>query len=249
MIPLKTEKEIEIMKEGGKKLSRIKDSLRKAVMPGIKASEIENLAAQLIKKERGESSFKLVNGYSWATCINVNQGLVHGIPSKEIVFKRGDVISVDVGMLYRGFHTDTSFTKALEPSPEISEFLETGNKALKRAISESKSGNHVYDISKAIEDTITHAGYSPIKALVGHGVGKMLHEEPQIPCFLPGRIEDSPEIKPGMVLAIEVMYALGSPDVEVASDGWTIVMRDGKISGLFEETVAVGYEGTFVLTS
>lgn len=248
MIVLKSQKEIEIMAEGGAKLSKIKKALAKAIKVGVRAAQIESLANEYIKAEGGKASFKTVPGYSWATCINVNDGLVHGIPRDEIIFKSGDLISVDIGMLFQGFHTDTSFSVALDPSPETKRFLEVGRQALKKAISMVSPGNHIWDVSRAIEQTVKAAGYSPIRALVGHGIGKELHEDPQIPCFVPGKIEESPEIKIGMTLAIEVMYALGSPDVVLSSDGWTIATRDGKISGLFEETVAVTASGTQIIT-
>lgn len=248
MILLKTSEEIKIMAEGGAKLARVKNALGDAVGEGVRASEIEKLAVDLIQKEGAEASFKLVPGYSWATCVNVNAGLVHGIPKEDIVFKKGDVVSVDVGIYFKGFHTDTSLTVGVNPSQDVENFLKVGKKTLEAAIAKAKPGNYVYDISKAIEDGVTKGGYSAIRALVGHGVGRELHEEPQIPCFVPGRIEDSPKITFGMVLAIEVMYALGSPEVVQLPDGWTIGMRDGKISGLFEETVAVMESGPQVLT-
>jgi methionyl aminopeptidase len=248
MTLLKTSEEIKIMAEGGAKLGRVKDALGAAVDEGVRASEIEKLAVDLIQKEGAEASFKLVPGYSWATCVNVNSGLVHGIPKEEVVFKKGDVVSVDVGIYFKGFHTDTSLTVGVSPSQDVENFLKVGKATLEVAIAQAKPGNHIYNISKAIEDGVTKAGYSAIRALVGHGVGRELHEEPHIPCFVPGRIEDSPKITSGMVLAIEVMYALGSPEVVQLSDGWTIGMRDGKISGLFEETVAVMESGPQVLT-
>src|SRR3989304_2115452 len=245
---VKSASDIEIMKEGGKKLGRVKKGLLKAVKVGVRASEIEELAQKLIKEEGAKPSFAMVPGYSWATCINVNEGLVHGIPKAEIVFKEKDVVSVDVGLFYKGFHTDTSFSVGLGVDETAKKFLKTGKGALEKAIDEAKAGNRVYDISQAIEDTIKAEGYSPIKALVGHGVGRELHEGPQIPCFTLGKRQESPEIAPGMVLAIEVMYAQGSPEVEIASDGWTISMRDGKIAALYEETVAINSHGHFVLT-
>jgi methionyl aminopeptidase len=247
-IPLKTPGEIEIMVEGGKKLARVKKILGEVVKEGVKASEIEELAVKLIKEEGAEASFKKVPGYNWATCVNVNAGLVHGIPGSDVIFKKNDIVSIDVGIYYKGFHTDTSISIGVEASPEIRKFLNIGREALAKAIKAVKAGGYIYDISKAIEDTIETAGYTTIKALVGHGVGKELHEEPQIPCFLPGRREESPKIVSGMVLAIEVMYALDSDKVEVLDDGWTIAMRDGKISGLFEDTVAVTEKGQLVLT-
>ena len=246
MISIKTPEEIEIMAEGGRRLGRIKKALEEKIEEGIKASEIEELAVELIAKEGGQPSFKMVPGYSWATCININEGLVHGIPRADMRFEKGDVISVDVGMFYKGFHTDTSISVAIDPTSEIKRFLQVGKEALKKAVKEVRPGKHIYDISKAIEETVVGAGYSPIRALVGHGVGRELHEEPQIPCFTPSG--DSPEIKPGMAFAIEVMYALGSPDVVQMSDRWTIAMRDGKISGLFEETVAVAASGPQIIT-
>jgi methionyl aminopeptidase len=249
MINIKTQDEIKVITDGGKKLARVKNSLREAVKEGVSAYDIEELATSLIKNEGAEPSFKMVPDYSWSTCINVNEGLVHGIPKKEVVFKKGDLVSVDVGLFYEGFHTDTSFSVGVDPSEEVEKFLKVGEEALEKAISQAKTGNHVFDISKAIEDTISKAGYTPIRALVGHGVGKELHEDPQIPCFVPGAIDASPALASGMVLAIEVMYAQGTADVEVLPDGWTIAMRDGKISGLFEETIVIGNEGAKIVTS
>lgn len=248
-ITLKTEEDIAMMKEGGRRLEKVKESLRKMVKEGVSASRIEEEAVRLIKKAGGEASFKMVEGYSWATCINVNEGLVHGIPKESVVFKKGDLVSVDLGMYYKGFHTDTSFSIAIEVAPDVKKFLEVGVSALKKAIDKAQAGNRIFDISLAIQETVEEAGFSPIRALTGHGVGKELHEEPQIPCFVAGSRESSPEIKPGMTLAIEVMYAQGKPDVELAQDGWTISVRDGKIAALFEETVAVTPHGPLVLTA
>jgi len=193
-------------------------------------------------------SFKMVDGYQWATCINLNSGLVHGIPTSGVVFKKGDLVSVDVGVYFKGFHTDTSISVGIDLSPESQRFFDVGQETLNKALKVVKAGNHVYDISKTIEKEIESAGYTTIKALVGHGVGRELHEEPQIPCFLPGRPEESPRIEKGMVFAVEVMYSMGSDKVEILEDGWTIGMRDGKISGLFEDTVAVTEKGSRVLT-
>lgn len=248
MITIKTDKEMEIMAEGGAKLGRVKRGLKAAVKAGVTGMDIERLAQKLIKEEGAEVSFDKVPGYSWATCISVNEGLVHGIPMESMVFKKGDLVSVDVGLYYKGFHSDTSISVGIDLTPENQKFLNIGQMALEKAISKAKAGNYIYDISQAIESTIESAGYTTIKALVGHGVGHELHEDPQIPCFVPGRISDSPKIEKGMVLAVEVMYAMGSDKVEVLEDGWTIAMRDGKISGLFEETVAVTGKGTKILT-
>lgn len=247
-IRIKTPEEIKIMTEGGMKLRRIKNALAESVAAGVTSLDIENLAVNLIKQEGGEGSFNKVPGYSWVTCISVNEELVHGIPTKDRIFKKGDIVSIDVGIYYKGFHTDTSVTVGIEANPETQKFLEAGRRALKEAIAEVKPGKHIFDISEAIEETIESAGYTPIRALVGHGVGRDLHEEPQIPCFVPKGVGRGEEIREGMVLAIEVMYALGSSQVGILPDGWTIAMRDGKISALFEDTVAVIPRGHRVLT-
>jgi methionyl aminopeptidase len=247
-ISIKSKADIAKMVEGGKRLAAVKKELGNLVKEGENAASIESLAVKMIKDAGGEPSFMMVPGYSWATCVNVNAGLVHGIPKSDLVFRKGDVVSVDVGMFYKGFHTDTSLTRAIAPSRETEKFLKAGNEALNNAISEAKVGGRIYDISSAIENSVTEAGYTPVKALVGHGVGSSLHEEPKIPCFVSEPREKTPEILSGMTLAIEVMYTQGSSEVEIDNDGWTIRMRDGKISALFEETVAIVKHGPLVLT-
>jgi methionyl aminopeptidase len=244
----KGKKEIKIMYEGGKKLGEIKKHLISFIKEGKSAREVEDLATKLIREAGGKPSFKMVDGYKWATCINLNEGVVHGIPKRAIVFKKGDVVSVDIGMYYQGFHTDTSFTIAIKPSWEIKEFLKVGKEALDKAIKKVIPGNRIYDISKVIEDTLKAQGLSPIKSLVGHGIGRNLHEDPQIPCFTNGKRKDSIRIPQGATLAIEVMYTTGKPDIKVSKDGWTIVTQSGKIAALFEETVAVTAGGPLVLT-
>ena len=248
IIPTKNSKELAVMVEGGKKLGRVKFALKKALRIGVNAQELEILASKLIKKEGGEASFKKVPGYSWATCVNVNEGVVHGIPLKEIVFKKGDVVSVDVGMFYGGFHTDTSFSVGLGVDNKIGYFLEVGKKALNMAVGSAKAGNRVFDISEGIERAIKGAGFTPVEDLVGHGVGRNLHEEPQIPCFIRGKRENSPIIPQMAVLAIEVMYTMGKKDLVIGPDGWTISTADAKIAALFEETVAVTAHGPLILT-
>lgn len=247
-IKIKSQQDLEKMKKGGEKLATVRKELEKAVKEGVSAMDIEELANTLIKKEGGEASFKMVPGYSWATCINVNAGLVHGIPKKETIFKKGDLVSVDVGMYLEGFHTDTSTTVLVGEDKGKEKFLKLGQLALKNAIDQARVGNKIMDISKTIQDVVSGAGYSPIRALTGHGVGRELHEEPYIPCFVSGARAKSPDIEPGMVLAIEVMYAQGADEVTLEEDGWTIRTQDGKISALFEETVAVTADGPIILT-
>lgn len=245
---LKTEEEVAIMAEGGKKLAAVKRGLIGAVKEGVSAMEIEKLAMKLIAKQGAEPSFNKVPGYKWATCININDGVVHGIPKEEMVFKDGDIVSVDVGLYYKGFHTDTSMSVLLGKYNELEKFLEVGRRALNNAIKQAKAGKVLGDISEAIESTLLVSGCRPIEALVGHGIGRDLHEDPMIPGYTGYRGQDF-ELKEGVVLAIEVMYTMGSGEVKTASDGWTICTRDGKISALFEETVAVTKKGPFVLTA
>lgn len=246
---LKTPEEISVMKEGGSKLSEVRKKLIRAATLGANAFDIDKLAESLIEKSGGVPSFKKVPGYYWSTCVNINEGIVHGIPKKDMVFKKGDLVSIDVGMLYKGFHTDTSDSVAVLPSKKTKDFLEAGKIALISAIKKAKIGNKVYDISDAIEKNITSRGYSPVRSLVGHGVGRSLHEEPQIPCFTFGKREESPDLEEGMTIAIEVMYTQGRPELVYEEDGWTISTHDGKISGLFEETVAVTQRGPIILTA
>lgn len=248
MIPLKSAEEIEIMREGGKRLAWVFEQIK--IKPGMRLREIDRFAEELIEKREGRPSFKMVEGYHWATCLNVNQGVVHGLPT-DYRLKEGDILSVDIGMFYKGWHTDAARTiriKNEELGMKNESFLEAGKEALEKAIQAAQPGNRVGHISQAIERTIKEKGYLPIKALTGHGVGKKLHEPPQIPCYLKGKIEETDELKPGMVLAIEVIYAQGKPDVVLKDDGWTIETADRKPAALFEDTVVVTKEGPLILT-
>jgi methionyl aminopeptidase len=247
-VTIKTPSQIKIMEEGGKKLAKIKEELENQIEVGVCATDIEDLATDLIKKGGGKPSFKMVPGYHWSTCININAGLVHGIPKSSVKINREDIVSVDVGFYYKGFHTDTSFSKYLGKDKKRKKFLLVGKEALRAAINKTYSGKRVYDLSKAMEDVLKREKLTPIKALVGHGIGKNLHEEPQIPCFVQGSRKESPKLAKGMTIAIEVMYTKGREAVELESDRWTITTSDGKISALFEETVLVTSKGPRVLT-
>jgi len=248
-VSLKTVGEMRIMEEGGKRLARIKAGLREKVRPGVSAMEIEREANKLIAEAGGKPSFKMVPKYKWATCVNVNEGVVHGVPKKEIVFKKGDIVSVDVGLFYKGFHTDTAFSVLLGEEPEKKAFWETGRRALAEAIGAVKDGGQIGDISRAIGGRIRGDGYRPVESLTGHGVGRELHEDPRIPCLELGTRDEQMKIRKGMTLAVEVMYVMGAKGLVLGDDGWTISTRDGKIAALFEETVAVTPEGTKVLTT
>lgn len=252
-IDIKTAEEIAVMAEAGRRLAMVRDELARAVKPGITKLKLERLADQLIKKQGGVASFKMVPGYYNATCISINEEVVHAIP-KEVQIRSGDVVGIDVGLFYKGWHTDTAVTVVAcgdksKPTREIERFLNVGKEALAKAISKASPGNRVADISAAMQDTVEKAGYSAVKALTGHGVGRELHEEPAIPCFVVGEYKHSTILLEGMVIAIEVMYNQGTDEVVYKDrDGWTIITADGKISGLFEETVAVTKNGPVILT-
>lgn len=237
------------MTAGGALLSQIRSQVVESIRPGITAQKLDQLAERLIIRSGGKPSFKRVPGYKYATCINLNQGVVHGIPGSQKI-KNGDFASVDIGFYYRGYHTDAATTVLVgKGSKQHQSFLETGKIALKKAISKAKPGNRVEDISRAIQRTIKDAGYSCSKSLTGHGIGRNLHEEPPIPCIVPEISENSPLLKAGQTLAVEVIYAMGREELELKSDGWTLVTKDGKRAALFEETVLIKKNKPLILTS
>lgn len=240
---------IQAMTEGGKKLGKILDALLNFAKPGVSLIDINNLAEKLVLKEGGTPSFKTVKDYKYATCLCLNDIVVHGLPSSYIL-KEGDIIGIDAGFYYEGFHTDAAWTIPIgEIKPQIQKFLQTGKLALSKAIEKALPNNKVWDISKAIEDTLKNAGFSPVRQLVGHGVGKSLHEAPQVPCFARGKRENSPKLYEGQTLAIEIIYNMGSfPVVYKNDDGWSIKTEDDSLSGLFEHTVLIRKDRPLVLT-
>jgi len=248
MINIKTLQDIEKMAEGGKILSETLWEVLKTAKPGISEIELDLLAEDLIIKKGGEPGFKKVKGYNNTICISNNEVVVHGIPT-ENKLKEGDVLGIDCGVFYKGFHTDMSETVIVgSANDQVIKFLEAGKDALNLGIKEVVDGNHVGDISKAIQTAIEKEGYSIVKNFVGHGVGKDLHEEPEIPGFLAGSIKATPLLKKGMVIAVEVIYNIGGSGVVIEDDGWTIKTKDGNISGLFERTIAITEKGPVILT-
>ena len=260
MIEKKNASEAKIMIEGGQILARIKKDLAALVVPGESGKKIDLTARKLIESAGADVSFAMEPGYHWATCIDINDGVVHGIPT-DYAFKEGDVIGIDVGLRYRGFHLDTALTTVLKPAlPQTTKFLDAGRETLKLAIASAKPGHHISDISVAIEKNIRRHGYSPVAALAGHGVGHHLHEDPLIPCVSTGEADRSPLIEPGMTLAIEVIYTQGSGEVAYggqlaasgrridSDDGWTIVSLDGTIAAVFEDSILITESGPRVLT-
>ncbi len=226
---------------------------------GMTLRQLDRLAGQKILAAGAVPSFKGFEGYKFSTCLNLNEGVVHGIPNGRIL-KNGDLLSVDLGVYYRGFHSDISWTvvvggKTVANESEFSKedlskrlsFLAVGREALNSAIGQCKVGNRVGDVSSVIQQTIESHGYNVVRDLVGHGIGRELHEDPAIPCF--GNKGSGLHLKEGMTLAIEVIYTEGSFNLAVEKDGWTIRTLDGKLGGLFEQTVTIGSGGPIVLTN
>lgn len=249
MIHTKSEEEIKIMQQGGKILHDVLGLLYQETKTGVKMSNLDKLAERFILNHKAVPSFHMVKDYRWTICACVNDIVVHGIPT-DYVIQKGDVVGIDCGVFYKGFHTDSAWTKYVEGNDEeIVRFLTVGEQTLQKAIQQVKIGNFIYDISKCIQDTIEVQGYSVVRNLVGHGVGRSLHEQPEIPGIIKHSREKTPPIVEGMVLAVEIIYNMGKSEVMYkGDDGWTIVTKDGKISGLFEATVAATHHGCLVLT-
>ena len=244
----KLKRKIQAMAEGGHKLALIRQQLAAMVRPGVSLMEIELQAQKWLLETGGQPAFQFVKDYKWATCININEGVVHGVPNNYRI-QNGDLVSIDVGLFYQDYYTDTAITIVAGQMNETQQrLLETGKLALKQALAAVKPGNHVGHISQTIQQVIEGAGYTVVKGLTGHGVGEGLHQPPNIPGFLIGDPKNSPILKLGQTLAVEIIYAIGGPDIVTEVDGWTISTQDGKMSALFEETVAVTEEGPLVLT-
>ncbi len=236
-----------LMLEGGARLGKIKRELLEAVKVGITPLEIDELADRLITGYGDYPSFKTVRGYHHATCINTNDAVVHGIPT-AVPFKPGDLVTIDVGLVHKGWHLDTSTTTQVPPaSNEITKFLQVGRESVELAIKQALPGNSIYQVSEAMQKVVEAAGYNVIRDLTGHGVGKHLHEEPSIPCYADDRSKKD-IIKPGMSLAIEVMYSMGDYHLKLGKDGWTLYTADGSLTGMFEESVFITDTGHEILT-
>lgn len=248
MIFLKSQSEIELMKIGGFKLANTLKKLLFSLKPGINLLELEKMAVRLIKEYGGEPAFQRVPNYFWATCLNVNEGIVHGIPRSYIV-KANDVVNVDIGMYYQGFNTDMSFTKSFLPNKEIDNFLSAGKEALKQAIKVAIPGNRVGHISQKIAEIVRGNGYYPVSGLTGHGVGVEIHEPPSIPCFLDRKIEDTPILEKGMTLAIEVIYTMKKGMLKTDEQNkWTIQAVGSRAAAVFEQSIALTEGEPLLLT-
>jgi len=239
---------LQAMTEGGARLGWIKGQLVKAVAAGVTPLEIEALADKLIKEGGDKASFKMEPGYHHATCINKNDGLVHGIPN-SVPFKAGDVVKIDMGLFHNGYHLDTAITVQIEPKdPKVTKFLETGQKALKAAIDVALPGNTVFDIGSTMQQILEGDGYGAIRDLTGHGIGRKLHMDPWIPCFADNQNKKD-ILQLDQTIAIEAMYTMGDWHLVEDPDGWTLSTQDGSTTGYFEETVYITADGPIILTA
>ena len=238
---------IPAMREGGQKLARVREALQLFTVVGKTFEGIEAKAQELIKAEGALPSFSTVPGYDWATCIMKNEEMCHGIPRDKKV-NNGDVITIDVGLIWQGYHLDTTTSFVVgDSTPEIDKFLAVGRRSVDKAIARAKAGNTVHDISSAMQKVVERHGYSCVYQLCGHGIGKKLHDEPEVPC-LAQRSDKKVKLYEGQTLAIEIMYAAGSAFLELAPDGWTYQTADKSLAAMFEETVLVTANGPEVLT-
>ena len=250
MIDDKTRKKIETMRIAGKMLGEVLAEVLSAVKPGITEIELDRLAERLIMEKGGESGFKKIDGYQHTVCVSTNNVVVHGIP-KERALQEGDIIGIDCGVYLDGYHTDMAETIVVGSTKDesIKQFLKTGKKAMYDAIRQAKSGHRVGHISRAMQETLEGGGYSVVRSLVGHGVGKELHEEPEVPGYLEREMRKTAALVPGMTIAIEAIYNRGEMGVKYdGSDDWTIVTEDGSLAGLFERTILISEEGPELIT-
>ena len=236
---IKTKDELQVMRKSGQVTALILKKLIAAVKPGVNLLDLEALANRELEILKARASFKSVPGYHFATCLNVNSEVVHGLP-RNIILKSGDILKIDFGAEVDGWHTDAAWTVMVAGSTKTdnSKFLTRGEEAMWAGIKQAQAGNKIGDISCALQEVIENAGYNVVRSLCGHGVGRSGHEDPEVPTF--GEKNTGLELQSGMTLAIEAIYTAGSGRVVTIEDGWTISSEDQSLAGLFEMTVIVG---------
>ena len=246
-VSIKSAREIELMREAGNILAIVHEELEKFLRPGISTLDIDKKGYEIIKSYDCIPSFLNYEGYPASICVSVNDEVVHGIPSKRRILQEGDIVSLDAGVIYKGYHSDAARTHGIgEISEEAQRLIDVTKQSFFEGIKFAKEGNHLHDISKAIQQYVESNGFSIVRDLVGHGVGKELHEDPQIPNYkAPGR---GPKLLEGMTLAIEPMVNQGAYDVWWLEDDWTVVTQDGSLSAHYENTGLVTKEGPEILS-
>ena len=237
-VSIKSAREIELMRESCRLLEIVHDELGKAIRPGISTLDIDRMGDKMIREMGCIPNFKDYNGYPASICVSVNDEVVHGIPHKERILMDGDIVSLDAGLIYKGYHSDAARTYAVgEISEEARLLIERTRLSFFEGIKKARAGAHLHDISNAIAAYVKPYGYGIVRDLVGHGIGTSLHEPPQIPNFALRR--RGPKLRPGMTLAIEPMINMGTEDVEWMDDGWTVVSADHSLSAHYENTVLI----------
>jgi methionyl aminopeptidase len=247
MIILKSLQEIEKIRQACIVVADVLDSIRDMVKPGVSTQTLDEFAERRILAAGAKPAFKGYRGYPKTLCTSVNHEVIHGIPSKDVVLKQGDIISIDVGAIVDGFYGDAAITLPVGTiSQEAERLIRVTEESLNRGIEQAHAGKRLYDISHAVQHHVEAHGYSVVREFVGHGIGRSLHEDPQIPNF--GPQGQGPRIKPGMVFAVEPMVNRGASATVVKEDGWTAVTADGSLSAHFEHTIAVMPDGPWILT-
>ena len=237
-VKIKTAHEIELMREAGRILALVHENLAKEIKPGMTTLEIDRLGEEMIRGYGCIPSFKNYHGYPASVCVSVNEEVVHGIPRKDRILKEGDIVSLDAGLIYKGYHSDAARTYGVgKISHEAQQLIDETRNSFFEGIKKAKAGNHLHDISNTIDAYISKFGYGIVRDLVGHGIGTSLHEDPQIPNFAQRR--KGVKLQPGMTLAIEPMINMGRCDVEWLDDDWTVVTEDGSLSAHYENTVLI----------
>ena len=238
MVSIKSEREIELMREAGKILASVLDELGKALKPGMSTFEVDQLGDHMIRSYGCIPSFKNYNGYPASICVSVNDEVVHGIPKKHRLLKEGDIVSLDAGVIYKGYHSDAARTYGIgEISQEAEQLITVTKQSFFEGIKFAKAGNHLNDISAAIQSYAESFGFGVVRDLVGHGIGSHLHEDPEVPNF--SRKRRGVRLRPGMTLAVEPMINAGRYDVSWLEDNWTVVTDDGSLSAHYENTILI----------
>ena len=249
MIILKSPDEVAKMRVAGGIVAETIDTVLAAVEPGVSTADLDGVAEAFIRERKATPSFKGYRGFPASICASLNQEVVHGIPSPKRILKEGDVLSLDFGAIWDGYHADSAVTVFVgePPSAEAEKLVRVTEEALEAGISQIRPGGRLSDISHAVQQVVEGAGFSVVREYVGHGVGRSLHEDPQIPNYgLPGR---GPELRPGLVVAVEPMVTMGDWKTRVLADDWTVVTADGSLAAHFEHTISVTEDGREVLTA
>ena len=237
-VTIKSEPEIEKMREACRLIAIVHDELGKALHPGMSTWEIDHMGEEMIRSFGCIPNFLNYKGYPASICVSVNNEVVHGIPSKKRIIQEGDIVSLDAGLIYQGYHSDAARTHAVgEISKEARQLIDVTRQSFFEGIKYAKAGNHLHDISAAIQAYAESYGYGVVRELTGHGIGRHLHEDPAIPNFKP--VGRGIKLRPGMTLAIEPMINMGRPDVEWLDDDWTVVTADGSLSAHYENTILI----------